>query len=319
LPGVASAGYTSFLPIILQGGIWPVTISGQSQNTDRAFHQASLRYITPGYFETMGIPLLRGRTIVESDTDKTQPAAVVSESFVRQYWPHEDPLGRHFDFGLATRKVVGVVGNVCVRGLERSSEPQVYLSYKQVPDNWIIWYAPKDLVIRSSTQSETLLPSIRRIIARVDPEQPVSDVQTLSHILEENTGPRLIQVRVLGGFTLVAILLAGIGIHGLRSFAASNRSQEIGVRVALGAQSKDILAMVLRESVLLAAVGIIIGIVLAYGAGRTLESLFAGVQPGDVATYAAGLSVAVCTALAGSIWPALRALRVDPMTAIRAE
>src|SRR5205823_9735273 len=120
------------------------------------------------------------------------------------------------------------------------------------------------------------------------------------------------------GFTLIAILLAGIGIHGLLSFAVSNRSREIGVRIAVGAQSHDILAMVLRQSVLLAVIGTIIGTVLAYGAARTLESLLAGVQPGDLATYGAGLSIAMFTALAGSFWPALRALRVDPMKIGRA-
>jgi predicted permease len=319
LPGVASAGYTSFLPIVLQGGIWPVTIAGQEQNLDRAFHQASLRFITPGYLEAMRIPLLRGRVMSESDTNKTQFAAVVSESFVQQYWPGQDPIGRQFNFGLATRTVVGVVGDVRVRGVERISEPQVYLSYKQVPDGWIIWYAPKDLVIRSSVSSELLLTSVRRIIAAADPEQPISDVQTLSQIVEQDTATRGIQVRVLGGFTLVAVLLTAIGIHGLLSFTVSMRTQEIGVRVALGAKSRDILRMILRESLLLAIAGAIVGIALSYAAGRSLASLLAGVPPSDLTAYAAGLSMALCTTLAGSLWPAWRALRVDPMTAMRVD
>ncbi|HEY1947195.1 MAG TPA: ABC transporter permease [Bryobacteraceae bacterium] len=319
LPGVASAGYTSFLPVVMQGGIWPVTIAGQEQNSDRAFHQASLRFITPGYLETMRVPLLRGRPISEADTEKTQFSAVVSESFVREYWPGQDPLGRQFNFGFATRTVAGVVGDVRVRGLERTSEPQVYLSYKQVPDGNIIWYAPKDLVVRSSLPPDRLLPSLRRIIAAADPEQPVSDVQTLAHIVEEDTASRQTQVFVLGGFTLIAILLTGIGIHGLLSFTVSMRTQEIGVRVALGAKSQNILAMVLRESLLLGVAGAIVGIVLAYAAGRSLASLLAGVQPGDLTTYAVGLTVALCTTLMGSLWPAWRAVRVDPMTAMRVE
>lgn len=319
LPGVVGAGYTSFLPITFGGGIFPVTLPGQPQNVDAAFQQASLRFITPGYLEAMGIPLLRGRVISESDTDKSQFVAVVSESFVKQYWPNTNPLGRHFDFGFATRTVVGVVGNVRVRGVERLSEPQVYLSYKQVPDGWIIWYAPKDLAVRCRVPGEALVPSIRRIIAQADPEQPVSDVQMLSQILAEDMAPRLTQLRVLGGFTLVAILLAGIGIYGLLSFTVSNRSQEIGVRMAVGAQSKDILGMILRESLAMACAGTIVGIGLAYLAARGLESLLAGVQPGDPKTYVAGVIIALCTSVAGSIWPAIRALRIDPMTAIRAE
>jgi ABC-type antimicrobial peptide transport system permease subunit len=245
--------------------------------------------------------------------------AVVSESFVRQYWKDQDPIGRHFGFAMATRTVVGVAGDVRVRGVERPSEPQAYLSYKQVPDGNIISYTPKDLAIRSKLPSEALMPRIRRIVAEADPEQPISSVQTLSHIVEEGTAPRLTQVRVLGGFTLIAILLAGIGIHGVLSFVVSNRAQEIGVRIALGAEWKDILAMILRDGMLLAAAGIVIGIAFAYGAGRSLESILAGVQPGDLATYAVGLIVALVTTLAGSFFPAIRALRVDPMTAMRAE
>jgi putative ABC transport system permease protein len=319
LPGVASAGYTSFLPIVVQGGIWPVTIAGQEQNADRAFHQASLRFITPGYLETMHVPLLRGRAVSEADTDKTQFVAVVSQSFVREYWPGQDPLGRQFNFGLATRTVVGVVGDVRVRGMERISEPQVYLPYKQVPDGNIIWYAPKDLSVRSSLSPDRLLPSLRRIIAAADPEQPISDVQTLSHIVEEDTASRRTQVVVLSGFTFIAILLTGIGIHGLLSFTVSMRTQEIGVRVALGAKSQNIMAMILRESLLLGLLGAVVGAALSYAAGRSLASLLAGVQPGDLATYAAGLIVALFTTLAGSLWPTWRALRVDPMTAMRVE
>jgi putative ABC transport system permease protein len=319
LPGVLSAGYTSFLPITFGGGIFPVTLPGQPQNVDASFQQACLRFITPGYLEAMGIPLLRGRGISDSDTDKTQFVAVVSESFVKQYWPGENPLGRHFDFGFATRTVVGVVGNVRVRGVERLSEPQVYLSYKQVPDGWITWFAPKDLAIRSRVPSEALVPSIRRVIAQTDPEQAVSDVQSLSQILDEDIAPRVTQLRVLGGFSLIAILLAGIGIYGLLSFAVSNRSQEIGVRMAVGAQSRDILAMILRESFVLACAGTAAGIALAYVAARSLESLLAGVQPSDPRAYVTAVFIALCTSLGGSLWPAIRALRIDPMSAIRAE
>lgn len=322
LPGVTSAGYTSFLPIVLQGGIFPVSIAsiaGQPPNRDRAFHQASLRFITPGYLETMAIPLLRGRVLRESDTDKTQHVALVSESFAREYWPYADPIGHAFDFGLATRTVVGVVGNVRVRGLERLSEPQVYLPYKQVPDGALVWYAPKDLAIRSTIHSENLLPAVRRIIAEADPQQPISDVQTLSQILDAETAPRLIQVRVLAGFAIIAVFLAGIGIHGLLSFTVSHRFQEIGVRIAIGARVIDILMMILRESALIAAAGLLAGTVLAYGASRALESLLVGVQADDVPTYSAGAALAVLMVLAGSFVPALRAARVDPLIAIRTE
>ncbi len=319
LPGVVNAGYTSFLPMVNPGGIWPVTIAGQPENRDRAFHQASLRFITPGFLEAMAIPLLRGRTILESDTDRTQYAAVVSNSFVKQYWPDQDPIGRQFEFGFATRTVVGVAGDVRVRGLERTSEPQVYLPYRQVPDNYLVWYAPKDLAIRYRSGGVNLVPAIRRIIAKADPEQPVSYVQTLAEVIEDETAPRLTQIRVLGGFAVIAILLAGIGVHGLLSFSVSSRSQEIGVRRAVGAQSGDILGMILRESLLLVVTGIAAGIALSYAAARSLEALLQGVHVFDLPTYTAAFALALCMTLVGSFWPALRALRIDPMLAIRAE
>ncbi|MDQ2711430.1 MAG: FtsX-like permease family protein [Acidobacteriota bacterium] len=164
-----------------------------------------------------------------------------------------------------------------------------------------------------------LLSAVRHIIADADPELPVSDVQTLSMIVAEDTASRLTQVRVLGGFAVIAIFLAGIGIHGLLSFGVSQRSQEIGVRTAIGAQASDILGMILRETAALAGAGLVLGMVLAYAAGHGLSALLAGVSPNDALTYMAGVSLAIGMAAAGSFFPALRALRVDPITAIRVE
>jgi len=206
-----------------------------------------------------------------------------------------------------------------VRGLEGTSEPQVYLPHQQVPDGGILWYAPKDLVVRSSLAPGALIPAVRRAIARADPRQPISDVRTLAEIVEAETAPRSVQVRVLGGFAAVAALLAGIGIHGLLAFAVSNREQEIGVRIALGARSGDILGLVLRQGLLLASAGVVLGIALAYVAGRGLEALLAGVSPRDGATFLTAVGLSLVMTIAGSLLPALRAVRVDPLAAIRAE
>jgi predicted permease len=288
---------------------------------DRAFHNASLRYVTPDYFSAMGIPLLRGRNVSEADGDKSLFVAVVSESFVREYWPHENPIGRQFSFGLATRTIVGVAGNVRVRGLERTSEPQVYLPYRQQsPDGVLPWYAPKDLAIRYSSDSPAgLLSMVRRIVAAADPEQPISDVQTLSEVIDAETAPRTTQVRVLIGFAALALLLAGVGIYGLLSFTVSSRLQEISVRMAVGAKSWDILRMILGESSRLALAGSAAGILLGYASGRTLESILAGVYAGDLTTYAVCAALVVCMTLAGSFLPAFRAVRVDPITALRSQ
>jgi predicted permease len=323
LPGVTSAAYASFQPLgKMRGGIWPVSLDGQLVN--RADNQvAFLRYLTPGYFATLGIPMKSGRDISEADSGDRKPyVAVVSESFVRRYWPNEDPasiLGRHFTFALNERVVVGVAGDVRMRGLERQAEPQVYLSYKQVPDNWIVGYIPRALAVRTSTAPATLAPSIRAIIRRVDPTLPVSDVNTLVDLVDGDTAPRGAQLRVIGAFAVIAFVLAGIGIHGLLSFAVSQRAQEIGVRRALGAQSSDILHMVLRRSVVLALAGVVPGIALAYAAGRWMEALLAGVKPADAATFIAAVTLTVVMTILGSVMPTLRALRVDPITAIRTE
>ena len=318
LPGVTDAAYISALPMIWRGGIWPVVVNGRSQNRAEGT-SASLRYVTPDFFATMGVPIQSGRDISEADTIDHPFVAVVSESFVRRYWPDQNPIGRHFEFGLHDREVIGVVGDVRVRGLERVSEPQVYLSYKQVPDGWIIGYTPKDLAIHSSQPPERLIPAVRKIIAAADPEQPVSNVRTMEEIVAGETESRTIQMRVLITFTAIAVLLAGLGIYGLLSFTVSLRKQEFGIRMALGAQQGDIFKMVLRQGAVLALVGLVPGLVLAYVVARLLESLLAGIGPADIVTFSSAAALCFVTTLAGSIFPALRAVSVDPTVVMRAE
>jgi predicted permease len=317
LPGVTGAAYISFLPMVMRGGIWPVEIKSRPQ--DEANRQTvSIRYVTPGYFSVMGIPLRMGRDVAESDTRESSMIALVSDSFVKRYWPGEDPVGRQINVANFDRTVIGVVGEIRVRGLERNSEPQVYLSYKQA-ERVHPFYAPKDLVVRSAGDAAALAPALRRIIKAADPAQPVSDVRLMNEIVEGETATRTVQVRVLGAFALVAFLLAAIGIHGLLAFAVSSRSQEIGVRIALGARPGDILSMILREGLLLAVAGIVIGAGLAYGAGRAMQSLLAGVNPADLATFGAAIALALVMTLVGSLLPAVRAVRIDPLNALRAD
>jgi len=318
LPGVQSAGFTSFLPIVVRGAIWPVGVGGQNQQRAEN-HTASVRFITPGYFAAMGIPVQLGREIAENDGPASLNAAVVSESFAKRYWPDQDPIGRTFQIAFDTRTIVGVVKNVRVRGLEAASEPQVYLSYKQMRDGSLVWYAPKDLAVRTSVDPTTLTASIRAIIRQADPQQPVSDVQTLVDIVDSNTASRRVQVRILGVFAAIAFLLAAVGIHGLLSFAVSQRKQEIGVRMALGAKSSQILSLILGESSRLAIAGVIAGAALGYIAGRTMRSLLVGLDPADGATFAAAIALAIVMTIAGSALPAARAVTVDPAVVIRSE
>jgi putative ABC transport system permease protein len=317
LPGVERAAYISFLPMVMRGGLWQVTIDGAA--TGRFDEQTvSVRFVTPGFFQTMGIPL-RGRDISDSDVMTSEPVAVVSESFARRYWPNQDSIGRRFNVTLSDRTVVGVAGDIRVRGLESESEPQVYLAYRQVEDNWFPYYIPKDLVVRATTPLEQLVPAVRQIINAADPQQPLSDVRPMTAIVEGETASRSLQARVLAGFALVAFLLAAIGIHGVLSFAVSQRTAEIGVRIALGAQRRDVLGMVMKQGLALAAAGLLPGLALAYAAARSLQSMLIGVTPGDTLTFASAIALTVVMTLIGTLLPTVRAVRIDPLRAIRAE
>jgi predicted permease len=322
MPGVTSAAFTTFLPMgRVRGGIWPVSFDGRQVN--RSDNQnAFLRYITPGYFATLGIPLKTGRETNDSDTQDRQAVAVVSESFVTRFLPKEtasSAIGHHFMFALQERVIVGVVGTVLMRGLERPAEPQVYLPFRQVADGNIVGYMPRTLVVRTSSPPESVAGPIRALIRQIEPTLPVNDVATMSEVVERDTASRSAQVRVLAAFAVIAFLLAGVGIHGLLSFAVSQRAQEIGVRMALGAQSGDILQMIVRRSVMLSLAGVVPGVALAYLVGRSMQALLAGVAPADVPTMAAAVGLSALMTIVGSVMPTLRALRVDPISALRAE
>jgi predicted permease len=320
LPGVVGAAYTSFAPLTSRGGMWPVSVDGRPVAAV-ANEVAMLRYVTSGFFPALGIPITRGREIGDGDMRDRPFVAVVSESFVRRYFPQGDPIGRRFTYAFAEREIVGVAADIRARGLERVSEPQAYLSSKQVPDGWIRFFAPKDLVVRAASGVEptSLVPAIRTIVRRADPQQPISDVRTLAEIVDRETASRAVQVRIVAAFGAIAFVLAAVGIHGLLSFAVSQRTQEIGVRMALGAQSSDILQMVVSRSLGLSAAGVIPGIALAYVAGRWLQALLVGVTPADPPTVLVVCVLAVVMTIVGSLIPTLRALRVDPITAIRTE
>jgi putative ABC transport system permease protein len=278
-----------------------------------------MRFVTPGYFAAMQIPLKAGRDVSDNDILTRPYAAVVSESFAQRYWPHQDPLGRHFKMAFQDRTVVGVAGDTRVRGLEGESEPQVYFPYRQVEDGSFQGYTPKDLVVRAEGNAAALLPQIQRIVRAADSEQPVSNARMLADIVEASTASRAVEVRVLGAFAAIAFLLAAIGIHGVLAFAVSSRGREIGVRMALGAGRGDIVRMVLLRGALLAVLGVIPGVALAWYAGRTMEALLDGVKPYDAATFLAAAGLCVTMTLLGCLLPAWRAARVDPMTAMRIE
>jgi predicted permease len=325
LPGVSAVAYTSYLPFTMRGGIWPVTAPGVAAGPVPE-RTASARFITPDYFKVMQIPLMIGRAFDDADSLTAVPTAIVSDEFVRRYLDGRTPIGEQFQFGPSgVRTIVGVVGDVRVRGLEQRSEPQVYLPYEQQRDNTTLGYMPKDLVVKVDEREDEaaamarLATSIRHIVGRVDSRQPISDVRPLIDIVSAETSTRAVQVRVLGAFAGVACVLAAVGLHGLFAFVVSMRAREFGVRLALGAEPRTILALVGRRVAMLAAVGVLTGAGAGYAAGRWMSSLLAGISPGDPITYGVSVTAMLVTALAGGIVPAVRAARTSPTAALASE
>jgi predicted permease len=318
IPGVRSAAFTSGVPMSMRGGIWPIQLRGD-ESVRTAENSASLRFVTPQFFASLGIPIKQGRDVEITDMLDRTMVAVVSESFARHFWPNEPAIGKHFKSAFSDRTVVGVVGDIRTRGLEQESEPQLYLPYRQQDSASLIYYTPKDLVIRTDVSSASVLRAVREIVRQADPLQPISDVQTMEEIVASQTASRAAQLRVLAILAVIALLLSAVGIHGLLSFTVSRRSREIGVRVALGAQSAQVARMVLFEGVLLAVGGLIPGVAIAYAAGRGMQALLAGVTPGDPLTFSIAVLLCAATTILGCMRPAARAARVDPMTALRSD
>lgn len=320
VPGVTAAGYITGLPFDMRGMVWTVRTAERPDMAPER-RTVSLRQVTPGFFATLGIPIVAGRDVSTSDTPTAPAVAVVSASFAERHWPGEDPIGRRFSGSGAVgeRVVVGVAGDIMWRGIERPSEPQLYLPATQLPDGRLTGHIPRELVVRSSLEPATLVPLIRAAVARADPQQPVSNIQFLGDIVAGETAPRRVQVRVLGAFALVALLLAGVGLHGLLAYNVSQSRREIGVRLALGAARAGILTMVARHGLRLAAVGLVIGALAALAAGRTLQGLLAGVSVTDGLAFAAAIALVGVTTAAGSLLPALRAVNVNPVEVMRSE
>lgn len=324
LPGVESAAFISGLPIVLTGGIWGVLIPGREKPADERY-LVGLRFVTPQYFRTLRIPLV-GRDIEDGDLPGRLHVAVVSRSFATRFLGGQDPIGTVVRVGDRTLTpfsqpvtVVGVAEDVRVRGLERNNEPALYLSAWQAPDSLGSLYDPKDLAIRISGEPGPLLAQVRDVIRAADPTQPIANVRMMEEVVSGETATRRAQLRVLGALAAIALLLTGVGIHGLLAYIVSQRSQEIGIRLALGAAPAWVAAMVLRDGMRLALLGIAPGVLGAYGVGRTLRALLFGIEPSDPATIGVAVVLAAVMAFAGSLLPALLAVRVSPVSAMRSE
>jgi len=323
LPGVASAALTRDLPL---NGVDPslfFSIEGRAPVAPGKEPVARWRMTTPGYFRTMGIPLLSGRDFTDQDTPTSDGVAIISQAMARQYWPHEDPIGKVIRPGypgvskLCT--IVGVVGDVR-QWLAIDEPPTAYYPYSQIPASLgPIIFGRMSLVVRAASDPSSLANAIRQEIHSIDSDAPVYQVSTMDQLLADAAASTRFQMVLLGIFAAVGLLLAAVGIYGLISYSVTQRTREIGVRMALGAGRSDVLRMVVRQGVILSLIGVGAGLAAALGLTHLMSSLLYGVAPTDLATFAFVPFALIAVAVLASYIPARRATTVDPMVALRYE
>jgi putative ABC transport system permease protein len=313
-PGVIASGFVSYLPL---GGDGPSGTFLIDNNPSRKGN-ADYRSATAGYFTAMRIPLLKGRMFDNTDVPTSPNAALVSQSIVQKYWPNEDPIGKTIQFGnmdgdLRLLHIVGVVGDVHAYGLDQPSVPTIYgNALQRLPSSNFT------VVARGQGEVSALVPSMREVVKGLDPQLPLK-FRTLDEVFSSSLDSQRFSLVIFGVFGIAALLLAAMGIYGVTSYAVAQRTQEIGIRMALGAQMKDVLKLVLRSAMSLVIFGAIVGIVGAYAATRVMSSLLFGVTPTDVVTFVVVPLVLFFVALVASLVPARRATRVDPLVALRYE
>lgn len=318
LPGVQTVSFGTVQPLSGSAGSDPFAIEGR-QLDPANLTSAGWQLVGPNYLETLGIPLVKGRDLRPEDVQPgAAPVAVINEKMAKRYWPNEDPIGRRITLGLPRPDnpwvtIVGIAKDVPHRAVDSQPEPDWYTSRVVSPQR------RRYLFVRSALPSAALTTSIRSAVATIDRHQPLTSVKTMDEVIGATTAPRRFNALLLGVFAAVALLLAALGIYSVISYSITLRTQEIGIRMALGAQRPAILMMVLRTGMVLTLVGAAIGLAGAFVLTRWMSSLLFGVTASDPATYAAVLLVSLGAALLACSIPARRATKVDPLVALRYE
>jgi putative ABC transport system permease protein len=321
LPGVVSAAYTTSLPLDWKGGTNGINIEGRPAERG-VDYDANFRQISADYFSTLGIPLKQGRLFNDGDNERSMRVVIINETMAREFWPGEEVLGKRFNFGGPEAEdpwatIVGVVADLKQMGAEAPVKPEMYFPYQQVADQ--PWAAPRDLVIRTSVAPTSLVAAVTAAIHEIDADQPVSDIRTMKDVLGKEFGQRETGTTLLGVFAALALLLAAIGLYGVLSYFVSQRIPEFGVRMALGAKSRDILWLVLKRGMGLALVGLAIGAAASLALTRLIASLLFDVSTSDPIIFTGIALLLAAVAFAACVIPARRAMKIDPMVALRYE
>ena len=313
IPGVTAAAGISTLPLTGANATEGYAVDDGPVGSDQ---EAGFRGVTPGYFGTMEIRLVAGRDFFDADAANAPKVAVVNETLARRVWSDaRSAVGRRLFLGSSTNRtpyeVIGVIGDLRHTALDVAAVPEIYVPYEQQS------FDSMTVVLRSPLSESSVAAGLRSLVRRLDPEQPVSRVRTFEAVLAESTsGPRF-YTGVTTAFTALALVLASVGLFSLVSYSVAQRSRELAIRITLGARQVDVLALIVREGMALAAAGIGAGLLLAWAGARSLSSLLFAVRPDDPAVFAATAALLALVSLAATLLPALRAARVEPMSVFR--
>jgi len=318
LPGIVAVGEISETPLKGNNPTFEFALEGVPQSPSHAPAQAGLRVISTGCLHAAGIPVVKGREFTSNDRAGSPPVAIVNQTMARRYWPAEDPLGRRVRFREDQRwmAVVGVAADIKHMGLKADEGPVLYIPYSQKTQEWLAWTT---LMVRTAGDPMEFLPAIRTVVHGIDKNQPLAEVGTLEGLLTRSTAiPRFITATA-GTMSGVALLIAVVGIYGLLAYTVAQRTPEFGIRLALGASSRDIGWLVLRQALMRVLAGAAAGLIGAWLLAQSLQSLLFGVNPHDPASFAAVAALLVLISLAAAAIPTRHAMRADPAAALRAE
>jgi putative ABC transport system permease protein len=316
LPGVVKAGAVNIVPFSSGNQSSNFQIIGQPPFPQGQEPDAQIRVTTPDYFETIGTALRRGRLFNAQDDANARRVVLINEAFAKKFLPGQDPIGQRVNFGgdeKATQEIIGVVADVKNDDLDEAVDPIAYSPYAQN-----IWFT-MNLIVRSTQDPTLLAPAVRNEVYALDPGLPVSNIKPVGQMIAERISPKRLMTYILAVFALIALLLASIGIYGVMSYAVSQRTQEIGVRMALGAQAVDVLKLVVKNGMTMAIIGVAIGLAGAYALTRLLANLLFKVAPTDLSTFAVVTVSLIVVALLACYIPARRATKVSPLAALRYE
>ncbi|HZU25287.1 MAG TPA: ABC transporter permease [Bryobacteraceae bacterium] len=321
LPGVQAVALASGVPLMDDHWRTDILIEGMALPKPGSFPHPDVHIVSPGYFDALGVRLLRGRVFTGTDNETSPRVALINARLAREYFGTADPVGRRFMFGHESSKqhpprwvtIEGVVGDTKMYGLENPSRLEVYIPFRQLVTGSM------RLVVKSAVDPAALVPAVRRAVASIDKDQPVFGVVTMQQVVRESVFARRITFIVLGWFSAIALLLAAIGIYGVISYSVAQRTQEIGIRMALGARPGAVLRLIMGEGAKLVGAGVVIGLVASLGLSRLIGSLLFSTSAADPGAFAAVTATLVLIAAVASAIPARRTLRVDPMATLRWE